>query len=60
MLASLIGLESTFTERIRAYWHRLKDRRGFAMASAAQEREAVEQGVATVHAPLVGKVTVVV
>lgn len=55
MLASFIGLESQFTEITAEYWNRLKGRTGYLQALEAQEKGAREQGVSTIHAPLIGK-----
>jgi glutathione S-transferase len=54
MLAEYAGLGAHFPAGIRAYWDRLKTRASFIDAMAAQEREALEQGVPTTPAPLSG------
>ncbi|CAI08765.1 glutathione S-transferase family protein [Aromatoleum aromaticum] len=46
LLADDIGLRDRFKPATRAYWQRLQARDGFRRALAAQQRAAVEQGVA--------------
>jgi glutathione S-transferase len=55
MLADFIGLSEKFPENIRLYWERLRARESFTKAWIAQETGALQQGVSTVHAPLIGK-----
>ncbi|AOE88112.1 glutathione S-transferase family protein [Pseudomonas sp. TCU-HL1] len=55
MLASFIGLESSFTANIRKYWERLQAREGFRKALEVQERAAIEQGTPLIHSPLIGR-----
>lgn len=45
MLAEISGLDAAFSPAVAAYWDRLRVRRGFRAALAAQDRAGREQGV---------------
>lgn len=51
LLAHHLGLASSFTPSVQAYWQRLQDRDGFIRAMKSQESAAIAQGVSTVPAP---------
>ncbi|HYD95018.1 MAG TPA: glutathione S-transferase family protein [Noviherbaspirillum sp.] len=55
MLAEYLGLEPQFPEAVRSYWERLKLRAGYRHALQAQHRAAIDQGISTTPAPLVGR-----
>ena len=46
LLARSLGLDSEFSEPVRAYWERMKARPGFQRAKAAQKAAAASAGVA--------------
>lgn len=52
MLAEHLQLDSKFSEQVREYWHRIKNRRAFSSALDAQLRAAIQQDVPTIPAPL--------
>jgi glutathione S-transferase len=52
MLAEYRGLVRKFSDAVRAYWRRLRERDGYRRALAAQERAALAQGMPLVPAPL--------
>lgn len=52
MLAQYIGLASSFTPAVAAYWQRLQQREAFTRSLAAQDAAARAQGIPVVPAPL--------
>ena len=53
LLAEYLELDSKFTPAVKNYWHRLRNRAGFARAMVAQERAAIQQGISVTPAPCV-------
>jgi glutathione S-transferase len=51
LLAQHVGLASSFSPAVKAYWERLQQREGYRRALQSQETAALAQGVSTLPAP---------